>query len=632
MIRSLSLQNFKSITNDVPLRLNNLSMICGSNSSGKSSVIQALLMLTQTFSSRYFKSSVSLNGRLVRLGAFSDILDYATKDNFINLEIKMEFTQSKLWIQDVTKVDLSIKFSGKEDQGKKFEGDFHPELIGGSAAVEKRDGSIESIKFDLPEKPNSELFSVSSFESKSKDSLSKDFPDYKIEGAIRQDLIPRVMLINYDHTKKISQQLISFLIDGAIYLKNLKQDELEELGSVIIPKAALDKIRSLILNEYNERIKNFEIPDEILKLIEQQRAHGLDIGRAKDLLARQAVVLTPDVIPLLDNPKQEGIDIPTWRATVDKLDEKVRKAFFDFLLRNRDTIQGVWYANMKRSRRRAHFPLPGFQELDHYLNIVFDQNIKYLGPLRNEPQAMYQAFDLTEPNMVGMKGEYTAAVLHINKANRINYPGIVVDEGNKISFTQKQDSLAAACTEWLTYLGVVTEVQTFDKGKLGYELQVKTTIDDKLQDLTHVGVGVSQVLPIVVMALLSKEDDVLIFEQPELHLHPKVQSRLCDFFLAMSSGTKQCIVETHSEYIINRLRLRIAQSRSNELSERSSILFIEKSQGRTKFKSIGITPYGAVVDWPKDFFDQTDAEVENILLEASVKKKELLRSKEDQKS
>ncbi|MBN0459309.1 AAA family ATPase, partial [Pseudomonas aeruginosa] len=118
--------------------------------------------------------------------------------------------------------------------------------------------------------------------------------------------------------------------------------------------------------------------------------------------------------------------------------------------------------------------------------------------------------------------------------------------------------------DWLSYLGVVEEFHTRDKGKLGYELYVKTSPSEEWQDLTHVGVGVSQVLPIILMFLLSRKGDVLIFEQPELHLHPKIQSRLCDLFLVMAQTGTQCIIETHSEYLINRLRLRIAQDKTDQ--------------------------------------------------------------------
>ncbi|WP_180828388.1 AAA family ATPase, partial [Vibrio parahaemolyticus] len=67
------------------------------------------------------------------------------------------------------------------------------------------------------------------------------------------------------------------------------------------------------------------------------------------------------------------------------------------------------------------------------------------------------------------------------------------------------------------------------------------------------------VIPIVMQCLLSNKNDILIFEQPELHLHPKIQAKLCDLFIAMSLNGRQIIIETHSEYIINRLRYRIAQ-------------------------------------------------------------------------
>ncbi|HCD9223053.1 TPA: DUF3696 domain-containing protein, partial [Klebsiella pneumoniae] len=145
--------------------------------------------------------------------------------------------------------------------------------------------------------------------------------------------------------------------------------------------------------------------------------------------------------------------------------------------------------------------------------------------------------------------------------------------------------------------------------------------DEEWQDLTHVGVGVSQVLPIVIMFLLSDEDDILIFEQPELHLHPQVQSRLCDLFIAIARAERQCIIETHSEYLINRLRLRIAQEIDETIKNDVSMFFINKEHGVSDFKMVEINKYGSVIDWPVDFFDQTDREIERILFEASLKRK-----------
>src|SRR5258708_35331981 len=138
-------------------------------------------------------------------------------------------------------------------------------------------------------------------------------------------------------------------------------------------------------------------------------------------------------------------------------------------------------------------------------------------------------------------------------------------------------------------------------------------------DLTHVGVGVSQVLPIVVMCLLAAPDTTIILEQPELHLNPKVQTRLADFFLSMAMLRKQCLIETHSEYLINRLRLRSALAEGTSVSELLKLYFVEKTGGLTTYRDVRINEYGTIRDWPKGFFDQNQREIEAIILAASEK-------------
>ena len=109
-------------------------------------------------------------------------------------------------------------------------------------------------------------------------------------------------------------------------------------------------------------------------------------------------------------------------------------------------------------------------------------------------------------------------------------------------------------------MGLAQQFKTEMTSKVGYQLGIRPEGVKQNLDLTSLGVGVSQVLPAIVMGLLAPKDSVLIFEQPEVHLHPKVQSVLGDFFLAIVQCGKQCIVETHSEHLINRIRRRIAES------------------------------------------------------------------------
>ena len=183
-------------------------------------------------------------------------------------------------------------------------------------------------------------------------------------------------------------------------------------------------------------------------------------------------------------------------------------------------------------------------------------------------------------------------------------------------------TLAHAVEDWLSYFGVARGVRTGDFGKLGHTMQVRP--GDKggvFRDLTNVGVGVSQVLPIVVSSLLAPRSSVLIFEQPELHLHPKVQARLGDFFLSMALLGKQCIVETHSEYILERLRRRVAEAPGSSLQPLIKIYFVELIDGESRCREIDVTAYGALGEYPNDFFDQSEREAAEILAASQRKRR-----------
>jgi len=257
-----------------------------------------------------------------------------------------------------------------------------------------------------------------------------------------------------------------------------------------------------------------------------------------------------------------------------------------------------------------------------YLDYFFSARVKYLGPLRDEPKALYPLAPGVDPTDVGLRGEYTAAVLDLNKGQRIRYIPTSAFRGAEVPAKPQVlvRTLEAAMLDWLQYLGVAENVQTKDRGKFGHELKVVLPGRTQAHDLTHVGVGVSQVLPILVMCLLAEPDTTLIFEQPELHLHPRVQTLLGDFFLSMSLLGKQCILETHSEYLINRLRFRAASSSDDEVSKKIVMYFVEKPADTSVFRRVIVNEYGAIADWPEGFFDQSQNEAEEILKAATRKR------------
>jgi len=247
---------------------------------------------------------------------------------------------------------------------------------------------------------------------------------------------------------------------------------------------------------------------------------------------------------------------------------------------------------------------PWYNEFNRYFYLMF----KYLGPLRHH-DSLYPISKEAHITDVGVKGEYTASVIDtclnlparyipINCINNIGLDkGIVVR------------SLNEALKYWLNYLGIADNVKS-ELTKHGYQLKSITgNLNEKELNvnLYHVGTGVSQVLPILVSCLLAQKDSILVFEQPELHLHPRIQSRLADFFLSMALVGKQCIIETHSEYFIDKLRLRISQSllgNNKNIKNNAKIYYFMKDEFKTKINEIEINEYADYNIWPDAFFDE----------------------------
>ncbi|MBK8578097.1 MAG: AAA family ATPase, partial [Candidatus Accumulibacter sp.] len=123
-------------------------------------------------------------------------------------------------------------------------------------------------------------------------------------------------------------------------------------------------------------------------------------------------------------------------------------------------------------------------------------------------------------------------------------------------------------------------------------------------DPSDVGVGISQVLPIVVGAV-APGGSVLAIEQPELHIHPAMQVALGDLFI--EGATKRgmsFLIETHSEHLILRLMRRI---REGSISPTQiGVVFVEPVQGGRRFVELGIDEEGDFIDeWPGGFFEES---------------------------
>jgi predicted ATPase len=139
-------------------------------------------------------------------------------------------------------------------------------------------------------------------------------------------------------------------------------------------------------------------------------------------------------------------------------------------------------------------------------------------------------------------------------------------------------------------------------------------------NVAMMGEGISQILPISATALRSHRDDVLLIEQPEIHLHPKLQADLADLFISVVNvGKRQIVVETHSEHFLLRLRRRIAEGIIKDPND-VAILFVEKHGGESRVRRLRINGSGHFDDWPDGFFDDAYREAMALALAQPVKR------------
>lgn len=120
-------------------------------------------------------------------------------------------------------------------------------------------------------------------------------------------------------------------------------------------------------------------------------------------------------------------------------------------------------------------------------------------------------------------------------------------------------------------------------------------------NLIDVGYGVSQILPLITEILREDDPDIFLLQQPEVHLHPSAQAALGSLFCQVASNRRQLIVETHSDYIVDRVRMDIRDSKSSLTPDDVSVLFFERNDMDVRIHSLRFDDEGNVLDCPSGY-------------------------------
>ena len=141
-----------------------------------------------------------------------------------------------------------------------------------------------------------------------------------------------------------------------------------------------------------------------------------------------------------------------------------------------------------------------------------------------------------------------------------------------------------------------------DKGKKG-----------PWHNLIDVGYGVSQVLPVITELLRDGAPAMSLLQQPEVHLHPKAQAALGSLFCQVAESSRQLIVETHSDYLIDRVRMDVRDGKTKLKPEDVSILYFERGDLDVHIHSLSIDGEGNILGAPPSYGSFFMDEVERSL-------------------
>lgn len=499
MITQISLENFKAFKQLKGMQIKPVTILCGTNSCGKSSILQSILLIRQTLESQIGKQALLLNGGLVHLGVFENIIFEKKLDREVSFKFSFK----------VTKNDLS------ENNG----------------AMPRAIPRGDAIRDLLP----TESFQVAE-EAHIHVNVSLKAPSKNIRRA------------------SVPMSMASYLITPIVHDFTFTVQALDDKGVLVS-----ESFVKITLNE--------EGTNQYLIQSSSGSFHG------------QVEFSNISPLSVTKNGKNSAFD---------------RVLELSFYLRS----------------------------MNAFLRNAF-ASFTYIGPLREEPSRRYIYED--EVLEIGVKGE-NAAYIYLTQQHSMIDDHYFYNRSTDEFELKGEMALADAVQDWLEQMSIQS-LKPEPSREIIYLNLNAGLLNETRVNIADVGFGVSQIFPIILEGLRMPSGNTLLLEQPEIHLHPKLQMQMADYFVALALSGKKVIAETHSDHIVNRLVRRIVEDETCGLKELIAIYFVKYTENGAVFEEIQIDDTQGIVNWPLDFFDQAATEQRKIM-QAGLKKR---RKRREQK-
>ena len=229
------------------------------------------------------------------------------------------------------------------------------------------------------------------------------------------------------------------------------------------------------------------------------------------------------------------------------------------------------------------------------------RDLTYITAERFGPREIYTLEDRQTASIVGPTGGNAVSVLHWKRDEKI-IDTLVLPQVPNTCLRQVEERMR------LFFPGCSLLVQQVPQAN-AVTLGLRTLTDMKFHRPIHEGFGLTQILPIVVAVLTASKGNILLIENPEVHLHPAGQALMGQFLAEAAMSGVQVILETHSDHVLNGIR-RSVKSKCLEPEQVALHFFKQRSPEMAQVISPFVDENGNIDVWPEGFFDQFDQDMD----------------------